>query len=60
MWDEGTETREEKLLGAIQMLATALENSLKGHPVRNAPHCFAAAEELTAGTEYEFRRNLNS
>lgn len=53
-------TREEELLGAIQMLATALQDSLKGNPVRNAPHCFAAAETLTAGTDYEFRTNFTS
>jgi hypothetical protein len=53
-------TSQDELLGAIQMLARALENSLKGLPVRNGPHCFAAAETLTAGTEYEFQRNFNS
>lgn len=48
-------TTQEDLLGTIQMLATALEHSIKGQPVRNAPHCFAAAERYTEGTQYEFR-----
>lgn len=50
-------TNEEELTEAIQQLATALENSLKGHPVRNAVHVFAAAEQLTEDTDYEFVRN---
>ena len=54
---KGTVTQDD-LLSTIQMLATALEASIKGHPVPNAAHCFAAAEQFTAGTDFEFQRNL--
>lgn len=48
--------KEEEYQEAIWKLARALELSLMGFPVRNAPHCFAAAENLTQGTKYEYRQ----
>jgi hypothetical protein len=46
---------QEELIATIQLLASALKTAINGHPVRNAPHCFGAAEKFTKGTEYEFR-----
>lgn len=54
---EQPELSIEKYQEVIQLLATALEASFKGQPVRNGPHCFAYAEQLTAGSPYAFTRN---
>lgn len=50
-----TNALQEELVATIQLLASALQTAINGHPVRNAPHCFSAAEKYTKGTEYEFR-----
>lgn len=44
------------LQGALQMTAQALASVLAGQPVRNAPHCFSAAESLLKGTDFELHR----
>jgi hypothetical protein len=43
-----------KLQAALQQTAQALKDMCAGHPVRNVPHCMAAAETLLANTDYEF------
>jgi hypothetical protein len=49
------QTREDELLETIQMMGKALELLAMGFPSRDTDECFRRAQDLTAGTPFEFK-----